>query len=137
MFADASFVGTVEKDAATLAEEHKELFEAANKRELDKKVSDAAVLFFFTIFMMVLKVTLAYHHHHHHHHHHPLQKEKNKGRGKNKISSKLRRKQKNVLDAQMLKFRDKQEKDREKDKQDNSAESEAVKKDALSRFAKK
>ena len=34
---DASFVGTVEKDATTLAEEHKALFAAANKKELDKK----------------------------------------------------------------------------------------------------
>ena len=38
MLADASFVGTVEKDAATLAEEHKELFTAANKKELEKRV---------------------------------------------------------------------------------------------------
>ena len=34
----ASFVGTVENDAATLAEEHKELFTAANKKELEKRV---------------------------------------------------------------------------------------------------
>ena len=38
VLADASFVGTVEKDAATLAEEHKELFTAANKKELEKRV---------------------------------------------------------------------------------------------------
>jgi hypothetical protein len=35
-------------------------------------------------------------------------KEKNKKRGKNKISAKIRRKQKNVVDAQMLKLKSKQ-----------------------------
>ena len=39
-------------------------------------------------------------------------KEKHKKRGKNKISAKLRRKQKNVVDAQMLKLKEKQAADR-------------------------
>lgn len=40
------------------------------------------------------------------------QQEKNRKRGKNKISAKLRRKQKNVIDAQLLKLKDKQAADR-------------------------
>lgn len=35
---DAAFVGSVEKDRATLLEEQKTLFQTANKSELDKKV---------------------------------------------------------------------------------------------------
>ena len=38
--------------------------------------------------------------------------DKNRKRGKNKISAKLRRKQKNVIDAQLLKLKDKQAADR-------------------------
>ena len=64
------------------------------------------------------------------------QKEKNKQRGKNKISSKLRRKQKNVIDAQMLKLKDKQEKD-SKQEGGTAETDEPGKKDALSRFSKK
>jgi hypothetical protein len=41
-------------------------------------------------------------------------KEKNRKRGKNKISAKLRRKQKNVVDAQLLKLKDKQAAERAK-----------------------
>ena len=35
---DSSFIGSIEKDKTTLVKEHKELFETANKNELDKKV---------------------------------------------------------------------------------------------------
>lgn len=48
-----------------------------------------------------------------------VKKEKNKARGRNKISAKLRRRQKNVIDIQMLKMKDKLAKEkesREKDK---------------------
>jgi hypothetical protein len=50
-------------------------------------------------------------------------KEKNKMRGKNKISAKLRRKQKNVVDAQSIKLREKlrQQKD-EREKSKSKAE---------------
>lgn len=40
-------------------------------------------------------------------------KEKNRMRGRNKISAKLRRKQKNVIDAQTVKLKERQEKERE------------------------
>ena len=40
-------------------------------------------------------------------------KEKNKKRGRNKISAKLRRKQKNVVDAQSVKLKEKLQKDRD------------------------
>ncbi|CAM9135797.1 unnamed protein product, partial [Ectocarpus fasciculatus] len=43
-------------------------------------------------------------------------KEKNKKRGRNKISAKLRKKQKNVIDAQSVKLREKLEKDKEERK---------------------
>ena len=39
-------------------------------------------------------------------------KEKNKKRGRNKISAKLKRKQKNVVDAQTIKLKEKLEKER-------------------------
>lgn len=38
MCLDSSFIGSIEKDKTTLVKEHKELFETANKNELDKKV---------------------------------------------------------------------------------------------------
>eukprot|EP01032_Pedospumella_encystans_P012808 gene12808-14789_t len=44
--------------------------------------------------------------------HEKVKKDKNRKRGKNKISAKLRRKQKNVIDAQLLKLKDKQAADR-------------------------
>ena len=40
-------------------------------------------------------------------------KEKNKKRGRNKISAKLRRKQKNVVDAQSVKLKEKLQKERD------------------------
>jgi len=61
---------------------------------------------------------------------------KNKMRGKNKISAKLRKKQKNVIDAQMVKLKERQAAEREarewknKEKNDEAA----TKKGALQRF---
>jgi len=98
---DSSFIGSIEKDKETLVKEQKELFETANKNELDKKP-------------------------------------KNKMRGRNKISAKLRRKQKNVIDAQMLKLKEMQKAQRDQREQEKTGVT--VKPEslgALSRFAKK
>jgi hypothetical protein len=65
---------------------------------------------------------------------------KNKMRGKNKIGKKLRRKQKNVVDAQSVKLRDMQKTQREARESVKSGEAAANTKEslgALARFAKK
>jgi U3 small nucleolar RNA-associated protein 7 len=66
-------------------------------------------------------------------------KEKNRKRGKNKISAKLRRKQKNVIDAQLLKLKEKQSADRAaRGKEGAVVEvAEKVPSSAISRFMKK
>ncbi len=67
-------------------------------------------------------------------------KPKNKMRGKNKISKKLRRKAKNVVDAQLLKLREMQKSQREQREAAKSgapAENSKESLGALSRFAKK
>lgn len=65
---------------------------------------------------------------------------KNKMRGKNKIGKKLRRKQKNVVDAQSVKLKDMQKTQRDQRESLKSGEAAANSKEslgALSRFAKK
>lgn len=54
-------------------------------------------------------------------------------RGRNKISAKLRRKQKNVIDAQLLKLKDKQKEEREAKEKKSKAEVESTL-GALARF---
>lgn len=56
-------------------------------------------------------------------------------RGRNKISAKLRRKQKNVIDEQVLKLRAAQEQQQRERKQKQQPQ--VADNDALSRFAKK
>lgn len=61
-------------------------------------------------------------------------------RGRNKISAKLRRKQKNVIDAQMVKLKEMQKaqrEERERLKSGEPAEKPVTDLGALSRFAKK
>ena len=58
-------------------------------------------------------------------------KEKNKKRGRNKISAKLRRKQKNVIDAQTLKLQEKLKNDKENKKRQEENDK---KKTVLDRF---
>ena len=76
MCVDASFVGAVDKSAAAVREEQRQIFYEANQKVLPKK-------------------------------------EKNRMRGKNKIASKLRRKQKNVIDEQTEKLKAKLIKEKE------------------------
>jgi len=93
---DAGFVGSVEKDVATLQAEHKELFATANAHEFSTKVKS-----------LIRGINPI--------HDHRLlcdaplstRQTKNRKRGKNKISAQLRRKQKNVIDAQLIKLKDK------------------------------
>ena len=60
-------------------------------------------------------------------------------RGRNKISAKLRRKQKNVIDAQMVKLKEMQKAQREERERAKSGEAAKPVESlgALSRFAKK
>jgi hypothetical protein len=70
-----------------------------------------------------------------------VSKEKNRKRGRNKISAKLRRKQKNVVDAQTVKLREKLAKEKEeRENKQNGGSGGGAKKDdfgVLSRFLKK
>lgn len=68
-----------------------------------------------------------------------LKKDNNKMRGRNKISAKLRRKQKNVIDAQSVKMREKLNESRERRDGDDRSETQKIREEfgALSRFAKK
>ena len=75
---DPSFIGSIDKDQATLQQEHREIFNFANKIEEPSK-------------------------------------DKDRKRGRNKISAKLRRKQKNVVDAQSVKLREALQKRKEED----------------------
>ena len=77
---DAKFVGTVDKDQETLRQEHQAVFNLANDQCTEGTSKKGEP------------------------------KEKHKMRGRNKISAKLRRKQKNVLDAQTVKLREMQAK---------------------------
>lgn len=64
-----------------------------------------------------------------------VKKEKNKARGRNKISAKLRRRQKNVIDTQMLKMKEKLAKEKEaRDKSKRTDEPETQQGGALRRF---
>lgn len=97
---DASFVGTVDKDANTLVAEQQAVFSNANAKAVEKK-------------------------------------ERNRKRGKNKISAKLRRRQKNVIDAQTIKLRDslkKQQEEKEKEKDSRNKNEVEKNEGALSRF---
>lgn len=81
---DKGGIGTVEKDHKTLQKEQQEVFYKANNNGEEDSESVKR------------------------------KKEKNRMRGKNKISSKLRRKQKNVIDEQMVKLKEKQKEFKEK-----------------------
>ena len=96
---DSSFIGSVEKDRETLLQEQKTLFQTANKSELEKKV---LLLCLFVCCCYCLLLFLFYYYYCRYY------KDKKKMRGRNKISAKLRRKQKNVVDAQLLKLKEKQ-----------------------------
>lgn len=93
---DSSFVGTVDKNATLLQQEHNSIFHQANSKELSKQPKD-------------------------------------RKRGRNKISAKLRRRQKNVVDAQTIKLREKLEVERAK-KQGVEIETAKSKAGALKRF---
>jgi len=88
----------VEKDMALLQAEHKELFATANARELSTKVQYICdIIILNTTDRGVLIIDF-----------YDIERQtKNKKRGKNKISAQLRRKQKNVIDAQLIKLKDK------------------------------
>jgi len=77
---DASFVGSVDKDQETLRQEHKVVFNLANGTSIEGQGKKEGT----------------------------KMKEKHKMRGRNKIAAKLRRKQKNVVDAQMVKLKEQQ-----------------------------
>ena len=68
-------------------------------------------------------------------------KEKNKKRGRNKISAKLKRKQKNVVDAQTIKLKEKLQKEREdrESKKEGAAPRKTLAQEygVLARFVKK
>jgi hypothetical protein len=64
----------------------------------------------------------------------PRPQEKNKKRGRNKISAKLRRKQKNVIDSQSLKLKEKLKETSTAPKKDVAV---SAPQGALARFAKK
>jgi U3 small nucleolar RNA-associated protein 7 len=61
-------------------------------------------------------------------------KERNRKRGKNKISAKLRRRQKNVVDAQTIKLKDSLKKQKEERENPGAAAKEEARTDATSRF---
>jgi U3 small nucleolar RNA-associated protein 7 len=61
-------------------------------------------------------------------------KERNRKRGKNKISAKLRRRQKNVVDAQTIKLRDSLKKQKEDRENPGGSAKEDATSDAVSRF---
>jgi U3 small nucleolar RNA-associated protein 7 len=95
---DASFVGSVDKNQELLQEEHKEIYQSANK------------------------IT---------------KKEKHKARGRGKISAKLHRKQKNVIDASSVKLREKLQKDAKAKAKGTKTGKEIENLGALNRFVKK
>jgi hypothetical protein len=61
--------------------------------------------------------------------------EKNRKRGRNKISAKLRRKQKNVIDEQIMKAREAKEA-KEKERQEKQVAKQTEELGALARFKK-
>lgn len=115
---DSSFIASVDKEHDLLKSEQDEVFYHANQKAIQKKV------------MVPNSIGWS---------HFSLSQEKNRKRGKNKISAKLRRKQKNVVDAQTIKLRDtlkRQQEAREKAKQGPAEEQVlAPGERALQRFA--
>lgn len=127
-FPDSKFVGTVDKDQKALDAEQKALFDTANERALAPKVSSVFVIRRVVFSVMSLTSYILF-----------TIQDKKKMRGRNKISAKLRRKQKNVVDAQSIKLKEKlqQEKD-EREKAKTPVPTGRVNKhSALQRFFKK
>jgi U3 small nucleolar RNA-associated protein 7 len=96
---NSAFIGTVDKDQAAVQTEQDEIFYQANLKAIETKVP--------TLLPSSVSPALA-----------PSPPQvKNKKRGRNKISAKLRRKQKNVIDSQTIKLKDalkRQQEDRAK-----------------------
>ena len=117
----------MEKDIASLQAEHKELFATANAHELSSKVQYICDIIILITTDRGVLITDFYD---------TERQTKNKKRGKNKISAQLRRKQKNVIDAQLIKLKDKLAAARLSEGEPAAAPT-ASQGGALSRFAKK